>query len=314
MKIFTLLIISTLALTTFAEDVKPMQPEKYNGYGLPNTKFKKVSVAPKAHNPQGASRAEPKETESIKKEDRGYSLGVDLSPTYSIQAEKHKDGSQTQFIYYELNPWLQVGDYKFTGLFYYNQNLKEPSDQDWDDSVVFVNRKAWEPTKLLMLTPYLNFGLPLSKTSREKALITGTVGPSFALGLNSKEIGLPQLTLIGSTGYTKMFTRSNLNSAGEANVNYRLRQKLTAAWALTDSLAFKVRFQFDSVYDYDNYVTNAFLHFEQFEYKVNDHLGLNLGHTNSNGLFNPETYENNLKFYDKESSEIYAGFTVSISY
>ena len=89
-------------------------------------------------------------------------------------------------------------------------------------------------------------------------------------------------------------------------------KRLSASYDFYDSISFSTRFQFESAFDTAGTVTNAFLHFEQLEYYSNDYLAAFLGHTNSNGLFNPETYQNNLKLYDNNSSEYYLGLTLSL--
>ncbi|MBC7743295.1 MAG: hypothetical protein H7061_13945 [Bdellovibrionaceae bacterium] len=313
MKLILLLMFTIIYANAHSQSRGTQLPQKYNGYGLPNTQFKKINLEAKPNRPQGASRSEPQPMEP-KKEGLGYSLALDISPTYSIQGEKQTDGSQSQFMYYELNPKIEFTTYKIVGAFFYNQNLIDAKDHDWDDSALNLTRKSFEPFTYLLITPFLSYGLPLSKKSREVALLTSTLGTSFVFGLNSKAWGSPELTLNYSLGYTKMFSKSNTNAKGESNVDFRIRQRVNFGYALTDAVSFKMRFEFNSLYNYSNEISNAFLHYEQIEYKFNDYFGMNLGHTNSGGLFNPETYENNLKAYDSKSSEFYLGCTVSLNY
>ncbi len=313
-------VILTLVVCAVAQNETSTQPipEKYNGFGLPNTKFKKV-LSNSALNPPAKqveikkvnSALTPSLSTSPKKVEPLFKLGLDLSTTYGLQSEKQSDGTQSQSLYYEANPKVQYGIYSLVGAIYYYQNLQSPQYDEWQDSTLTFTRSAWNAGDYVLLVPYLIYGAPLSKSSREKSFITSTAGTSVNVGLNTANLGLPQLILNYSFNYTKMFTSSDLNSKKEPNVDYRLRQRFNFGYSFTETFSFKTRFQFDSAYAKDNFVTNAFLHYQQFDYRTNDYVTIYAGHANSNGLYNPETYENNLKFYDGKSSEFFLGFTLS---
>ncbi len=239
-------------------------------------------------------------------------LSLDFSPTYNLQSEKQVDGSQAKYLYFQASPKVQMARYVLTGYFYFYQNIDDPSDNEWDDSSLSLNRKPWDFGLYFLLTPYFNYGFPLSKKSRESSLLKSTVGTSLAISLNSKNTGYPDVKAAYSLNGTKMFASSNVNSAGDPNIDWRIRQRLSASYEFYDSISFSTRFQFDSAFNTAGEVTNAFLHFEQLEYYFNDYFTAFFGHTNSNGLFNPETYQNNLKLYDNNSSEYYLGLTLSL--
>ncbi len=248
-----------------------------------------------------------------KKSSENYlKFSLDFSPTYNLQSEKQADGSQARYLYYQAFSKVQIPDYTFSGYFYFYQNIDDTSDNEWDDSSLSLNRKAWDLGDYFLLTPYVNYGLPLSKKSRENSFLKSTLGTSLAVSLNGKNLEHPELNVTYSLNATKMFTSSTENSKGEPNIDWRLRQRLSASYEFYNSFSFSTRFQFDSAYDTESSVTNAFLHFEQLEYYFNDYLMAFAGHTNSNGLFNPETYQNNLKLYDNNSSEYYMGLTLNL--
>ena len=43
-----------------------------------------------------------------------------------------------------------------------------------------------------------------------------------------------------------------------------------------------------------------------------EYYGVSVGHTNEGPTLKADSYENNLRFYDSESSEVYIGFSVDI--
>ncbi|MBC7420022.1 MAG: hypothetical protein H7328_04775 [Bdellovibrio sp.] len=299
-------------------------PEKYNGFGLPNTKFKKVQITnePKEIETKAAT-AKPVEIKKVnsilkpslqsaeKQAEKSVKLGFDISASYNLQSEKQLDGSQYRYLYYEANPKIQFSEYTIAGSLYFYQNTDKAGDNEWDDSTVAISHKAWNTGNYFTLMPVLIYGFPLSTKSREFAKIKSTAGASLVLGLNMANLGVPQVILNYSLNYTKIFTDSDFNSKNEPTSNYRLRQRLNFGYSITEKFSFKTRFQFDSLFAKDDFVTNAFLHYEQLDYSINDYLQVFIGHTNSNGLFNPETYQNNLKLFDSNTSEYYIGFGLS---
>lgn len=237
-------------------------------------------------------------------------FGIFFVPTYNIQAEKQKDNTQFEYYYYELRPVVKLGDYKVTGTFYYYDDKHQPKNSEWQDSYISLNRKPWVLGDYFYLTPGSSAGLPLSKDSYENAGIKTTLGVSLKLDLNTKNIGLTSTQLYYSLGYTKYFTKSDTKKSGSAAPSYRVRQRLNYIYSFTDSFGFLFRFQFDSNYASNNDLKNSFWHFQELDYSLSPNFTLMLGHQNANSLYNSETAENNLKLFDKYTSEYYTGFTI----
>jgi hypothetical protein len=296
-----------------AEVTPNLLPQKYNGFGLPNTKFKKVSLPPQTAKPAIPMTAISESKLTEKKEEKFIKLSLSLSPSYGLQSEKQIDGTQAQYLFYEADPEVKIGDYSLIGNFFFYQNLANASDNEWADSIIYFTQKPWALGPYFQLNPTITYGFPFSKKSREDARITSTLGSGLVLKLNTKDTNYSSLGLSYGLAYTKMFTSSEINSKSEPNVNYRLRQRLTLKYSLTEKFSILTRFQFDSSIALDDFVTNSFLHFQEIDYQIVDYLGVFIGHTNSNGLYNPETYQNNLKLYDNKSSEYYLGFTLTIN-
>lgn len=237
-------------------------------------------------------------------------FGIAFVPTYNIQAEKQADKTQFEYHYFELRPTVKLGDYKITATLYYYDDKHNPKYSEWKDSYLSLNRKAWVLGDYFYLTPGSSLGFPLAKDSYDKAGIKSSLGVSLRLDLNTQYIGLKSTQLYYSLGYTKYFTKSDTKKNGAAAPSYRVRQRLNYAYIFTENFGFLFRFQFDSNYATDNDLKNSFWHFQEFDYSVNKNLTLMIGHQNANNLYNSETAENNLKLYDKVTSEYYTGFTL----
>lgn len=330
---FSVLLFSAVG---FAQvDSLPAKTQKYNGYGLPNTKFKKIKIDLSKKRPQtqqfesiSAPPAKinftsmPQSNNVVtqietKPEVKAVQFGFSLSSGYNRQAEKQADGSLPEYYMHELTPSLKIGEYTAMGVFYYYDDIKNPSANEWQDSVLAATKKAWNLGNYFTLAPGISLGLPLAKATREIGL-KNTLGTSLTLGLNTKNMGAAAWTLNYSLGYTKMTNEFETNPKGEPITSYRVRQRINIGYSFTDALSFQTRFQFDSATSYSNVIRNSFLHFQVLEYSFNDHVSANIGHANGAGAFivrESETdyyLENNIKFYDPKSSEYSIGLTLSI--
>ncbi len=327
------LLISILAASSIA--FAQTNTEKYNGYGVPNTKFKKIkinfnkkndssqiekikTVAPTATLPLNPQTNNLKAQIVEKKKEPLVSFSFALNSSYNIQAEKQSDGTRAEYLQHEINPLVKISDYTLQGFFYYYDDLKAPATNEWQDSFIALNKAPWNLGDYFTLAPGLALTLPLSKASREVVSSKYSVGASLALGLNTKNMGLDAFSVTYSLGYTKMYSDYETNIKNEPSTNYRIRQRLTLGYQITDALSFKTRFQYDSSYSYANVVRDAFLHFQVFEYQFTEHISANIGHANAGNSYlvkeseNDYYLQNNVKFFDPETSEYSIGIGLSI--
>ncbi len=337
----TLILFLLTGTAAFAQvDSLPAKTQKYNGYGLPNTRFKKIKidlskkkVAPNTMETFSTPAPTPVTTGFFSSDSKNTNLtaqlkekkveppvkllGFILSSSYNRQGEKQKDGTLGEYYSHILNPSLQLGEFSLLGYFYYYDDIKSPGLNEWQDSVIALTKKPWELGNYFTLASGVAVTLPLSKASREIGQ-KYSIGTSLTLGLNTKNMGLPAWIFSYSVGYTKMNNEFETSPKGEPVTSYRIRQRINIGYNFTDAFSFKTRFQYDSAYAYSNVVRNAFLHFQVFGYQFNDHLGVYVGHTNGGNAFlvkeSEQDYylENNVKFFDPNASEYAVGIDLSI--
>lgn len=325
--------------------ITQLKTQKYNGYGLANTKFKKIKVdmtkkksttelpsaAPSVASPTvsitppksslqpnntsegtSATKAEAKPPEKF----WGFSGSYDLS--YNTQAEKQADNTQGQYLTHEITPKVKIGEFSLLGDFFYYDDLKNPSANEWADSAIIFMRKPFELGKYLTLTPATTLGLPLSKASREDSGIKYSLGASAGLGLNTKNMGLEWLAISYSLAYTKYATEFNTKPNGDPSADYRIRQRFNLGFSFNEKFSFKSRLQYDSGYSNQGVVRNSYLHYEIFNYKLLENFDVYAGHATAGSPVYSITdsgsdilFENDLKFYDPKKSEFTLGFTLS---
>lgn len=322
----------------------PLKTQKYNGYGLPNTKFKKIKVdltKKKTTNQATATAAPSIEASPVKlvpkssmqPDNTAINTSTSLTPekkpaplvglsivynfSYNAQMQTQENNARAEYLQHEFLPKVQIGAYSVLGDFIYNDDIKDPSASEWQDSAVLLNRKAFELGKYVTLAPALILGLPLSKTSREASGIKYSTGGILTLGLNTKNMGLEALTLNYYIAYSKYATEFNTKPNGDPSADYRVRQRVNLAYQITEKFSFATRFQYDSGYSNQNVVRNSYLHFEAFEYQLTPWLAANITHSTGSSVYsitesgNDILFENDLKFYDPKNSEIALGLSLS---
>lgn len=336
----TILLCSLSGSLVFAQTKKtttPMKTQKYNGYGLPNTKFRKIKVD--MTKKQSETKASPSiATEPVTltpkssmqpnnvsvsaatpaaKAEKFVKFSLDYDISYNTQAEKQADGSRSEYISHNFIPKVSIGNYNIFGDIYYNDDIKSPSANEWQDSALVVNRKAFEWGRYVTFTPAGLFVFPLQKSSREDAGIKYAFGPIGTFGLNTKNMGLDALTLNYYLAYAKYVTEFKTKPNGDPSADYRIRQRINFGYQFTDWLSFKSRFQFDSGYSNQGVVKNAYLHYEALEFQITEKISTYIMHATASGVYTISEaggdilFENDLKFYDPKNSELAIGLTLS---
>lgn len=351
-QILSLLLLCSLSSSlTLAQAQQPtttstsIKTQKYNGYGLPNTKFKKIKVdmTKKIAAPQQAQTTPSIEAASVKLTPK-YSLAAADTTTaatstttttaaksakpvsfnfmyglsYNAQMQEQENHARGEYLQHQFMPKMKMGDFSLFGDFYYYDDIKDPSASEWWDSAVVLTYKPVEIGKYFTLGPLGALGLPLQKSSREGGGIKYSLGTTLALGLNTKNMGLEALTLNYTIGYTKYTTEFHTKPNGDPSADYRIRQRVNFGYQFTDKFSFSSRFQYDSGYSNQGVVKNAYYHFEVLEYQFTDIFAASIGHSTGSAVYsitesgNDILFENDLKFYDPKISEIGIGISLSI--
>jgi hypothetical protein len=232
--------------------------------------------------------------------------GLVFLPSMNFPVTKDNPDGPKNYLYNEFNLYVDFGSYKVVGYFYHYYVPSEPSESDWEDAQINVNKKAIGFGDNFLLTPFLTAGIPMSRGSKENT-VQYSLGGSLNLALNTTALDIPELKLNYSLGYLKYFVGEELNSKGDPNISYRIRQRINFSYYFTEKISIFSRFQFDSFFDLDGEVNNSFLHYENLCYDLTENYSVYIGHYNANTLYHEETYESNLKIYDNSTSEFTLG-------
>ena len=337
-----LVLLNRFAWAQSAETIS--QPiEKYNGYGLPNSQFKKIKVAQSntaTHNakstssnqsldsslnadeetlvtPAYHSNTPPIRKKNIapltKKEDSFFKLSLSVELSYSTFLDKKlANGDHPEATGLELDPSLQIGDYTLGGVFSYTYDLHEPTTgTDWDDGQIFISRKAWSLGDYLKLGPTLSFDLPFSTESRENRTMKLITNGGLTLSLNSKNAGNENVTLSYSASYGSYSNDYTTRADGVTpTYKYRVVQVVTTGYKI-NAVSLLALFSFSSNYSYEDVVRNSFKHLEAISYTLPNQVTISLYHVNKGPLLKANTYENNLDFYNQETSVLTLGVSTS---
>lgn len=349
-KILSLLLLcslgSSIALGQVSEPTTPLKTQKYNGYGLPNTKYKKIKVdltkkksAAQTTTTTASPSIEATPVKLVPKSsmqpdnttiNTSTTAATDKKPTplvsfnfsydfsYNAQMQEQADHTRGEYLLHEFTPQLKIGAYTLIGDFFYYDDIKSPSANEWFDSALVAKRNAWDLGKYFTLGPAIIVGLPLSKASREDGGIKSVIGPTLTLGLNTKNIGIEQLTLNYYIRYAKYSTEFTTKPNGDPSADYLIRQRVNIGWQFTDKFSFKGRFEYNSGYSNQGVVKNSYVHFQNFGYQITDMIGVYIAHSTGGSVFTISEnaagdvlFENDLKFYDPKASEVAVGMNLS---
>ena len=336
----TLQIVATISFAqTNSRTTTQMKTQKYNGYGLPNTKFKKVKIdlskkknvpnaepsiaapvitMPKTPIQADGTTATTGPTAAAPAKFLSFGLGYDVS--YNAQAQRQEKNAREEYIGSEFTPKMVIGEYTLLGDFIYIEYIKNPSTSEWIDSSLYLSKKASELGRAVTLSPHTLVIFPLSKASREDVEMKYALSAGLTLGLNSKNLGIEKFGLNYVLRYTKLTNEFETKTNHEPVTDYQFKQRVNLSYSFTDKFSFRTRFEYNSNYSAQNVVKNSYLHLEVFNYQFTDHFSANIGHTAGGTVYtirdseagSSAYLENDLKFYDPKTSELSVGLGFSI--
>jgi lysozyme family protein len=124
----------------------------------------------------------------------------------------------------------------------------------------------------------------------------------LTLSLNSKNAGNENLTLSYSASYGSYLNDYTTRADGVTpTYKYRIVQVVTTGYKI-DAISLLALFSFSSNYSYEDVVRNSFKHLEAISYTFTNQITISLYHVNKGPLLKANTYENNLDFYNQETS------------
>ncbi len=272
-----------------------------NGQGTTTTSIATSTPAAAVNAPATATSTVKVEK---KEEDPKIKLGLIYDADYSLQAETQADGSRSQTLGHTFMPTMGYGEYSLMAVFPFEQDLVATSSGNkWSDPSFILGKKAWELGQYLKLAPSGSLMLPMTDSTRNEVGLLYNLGAALKFSANTKNMGMDSLSLAYQASVTKNFLSFDTNAkSGSPNRSYRLRNRFDLGYDITDSFSFFNRFDFDSNYSVNGVVTNSFATTQSFGYQINSKVSASLSHSNGGSYLKSDTYENNLKLYNKEDS------------
>ena len=266
-----------------------------------------ATTAPAAAPAATSTTAAPK-----KEEAPSVKYGITYEAGYSTQAQTQPDGTRNQSLSHSFTPSLSYGEYRSSVSFGYEQDLVDSSSNGFGDPVFALSKKAWNLGQYLKLGPSGTLLLPMTDASKNKVGLMYNIGGALSLSLNTKTLGMDALSTSYQIAVSKNFTNYDTNSSGNPQTSHKLRNRLSVGYQITDAFSFFNMFDFNSSYSVNGVVTNSFFSLQSFGYSVNDNVSVSLAHSNGGAYLKTGTYENNLKFFDSESSSYSVAVEVNL--
>lgn len=256
---------------------------------------------------------------TVVEEEPAVKYGITYSARYTIQAEEQPSGARDEYYTHELIPSLSTTNHRFRVVLDFYDHFKAPQGNAWDPaSFEWALNTPWTLTDYILVKPEAAAAFLLFKTETQSDNLNSFLGARVNFILNSKNT-IPDLVL----KYNIQFGKFNLKENSEPDatkpdgfnyfVDTRLRHRVFLGYMITEKLMPMVFFQFDSNFLHDNSVTNKFYHETFVEYAFTENISINLGVANGGGVYTGEYQDvDNLKFYNKESSEYFVQMNFSI--
>lgn len=280
---------------------------------------KAITKKPPVSRPRPTTPTAPITVAPIEEAPSALKFGVTYSPRYSIQAEEQTGGARDEYYTHELIPSMSTTNHRFRVVLDFYDHFKTPQANAWDPaSFEWALNNPWTLTDYILVKPEASAAFLLFKTESQSDNLNSFLAARVNFILNSKNT-LPDLVL----KYNIQFGKFNYkeNSVADATkpdgfnyfVDTRLRHRIFLGYMITEKLMPMVFFQFDSNFLHDNSITNKFYHETFIEYAFTENISIDAGVANGGGIYTGDYQDiDNLKFYNKESSEYFIQMNFSI--
>lgn len=239
-------------------------------------------------------------------EDPGLTFSLSLNLRYSVLAEEPPAGTvRSEYATYEFVPTIKTQNYKLFAVADFYHQMKGANTSEWDNTLFdgTIN-DPWLIGDYVKLSPDILLAVPLFQRGSD---FQSFIGARLTAALNSANTALPDLILKYGIQFGKLSYKSEMTN-GAYNIDTRLRQRVHLGYKITEALTAMLYFQFDSNFLYDNTVKNTFAHETTLKYAFSESFSANIGIANGGGLYKGANQEeDNLKFYDKNTTEVFAG-------
>lgn len=260
-----------------------------------------------------AAAAATSTTAAPKKEETpSVKFGISYEAGYSMQAQTQPDGTRSQSLSHSFSPSMSYGEYRSSVSIGYEQDLNDSASNGFADPTFALSKKPWTLGEYFKLGPSGTLTLPMTAKSKNDVGLMYNIGGALSLSLNTKALGMDALSASYQLAVSKNFTNYDTNASGNPQNSHRLRNRLSIGYSITDAFSFFNMFDFNSSYSVNGVVTNSFFSLQSFGYSINDNVSMSLAHSNGGAYLKTGTYENNLKFFNAESSSYSVGLAVSL--
>jgi hypothetical protein len=188
-----------------------------------------------------------------------------------------------------------------------SQDIKNPEDSDLSRGRLILGKAFGQ------LTPKLTFSIPVSR-AQNSASYQG--GLSFGVTASANPDSLPskKLSLSASVSLGRSFHKYETGVNGRVNSVYGSTQALVAGWDFTDKLSLSLEFDHVDSINYQNRLSESYVHIQEVAYALNPQISLALGHQYGNpsvSSLKADEQTLNYNLTDEDNSIAYGTMTLS---
>lgn len=219
-----------------------------------------------------------------------------------------QDGTRRDSADYVLKMGLKITpDYSLSVQGGYSQDLHHSEYDDFGDTSVSLGRKAIPLGLYVLLSPSITAIVPTSKMSHTVQNLESAyrVGASFSLN----PVVNPNLVLgLGLSG-GQNFHQYDTDINGNVLNQYSFNQTLIAGYNL-GNFSLSAIYIHKNAWTYQHTLKEAFEHYEEIGYGVNNSLAVAIGHSNGGSALKANGSDSNLALINENDSMVYGALTL----
>lgn len=241
-------------------------------------------------------------------EQNKQSLFTSFSLYRNTSLYDHEDGTRRDSMDYVLKLSLRINkDYGLSVSGGYSQDLNDSTSNDFGDTSLSLTKSPINLGSYVQMSNSVSFIAPTSKMSHTVQNSEGAarLGANFSMNpvLN------PNLVLAVSLSGGQNFQQYDTDINGNVLNKYVLSQTFVAGYNI-GNFSLSGIFTHINAWSYQSNMKEAFEHYEELGYGVNNNFALAVGHTNSGSVLKANGSDSNIAFINENTSMVYGSLTV----
>ncbi|MGZ3691410.1 MAG: hypothetical protein ACXVAX_07900 [Pseudobdellovibrio sp.] len=263
-----------------------------------------------------SSNSASSQTQVKKASDVSYpQYGVEASISRSTSLVDFHDGTRSDGMDVTVKPSMKYSFGKFSAVFAYSQNLRDPYSTTENDFADIPVTFALPPKALGWFKSYktsLGYSftgvIPVSQLSTKRDNLQTAL--SAKVGLSFAAPDQQGFSLGTSVSLGRNFHSYEEDINGNVLNEYSSNQGLSLGYALENwSLSFD--FVNKSRLTYQNSTKSAFEMTEELGYSINDNFGVAIGHTNAGSTLKDNGTDSNIDLVNENTSVVYGSLNLT---